>query len=249
MLTSRQLDEFHRNGHLTVGDILSTAEIDVIVRDAQEWGEELLAALTSDEAQWYLETHDHSERRVLRKMDNPVFHRSAFRDLAANVRLVTSVEQLIGSGVIAFFSQIFCKPPEVGGPKPVHQDNFYFGPEPADSMLTAWVAMDDATEENGCLQYGDGSHLRGLLPHTAPEDRPFDLRVSPETMAAFPMVPAPVPRGGVSFHHGLTLHQSGRNSSPHPRRAVAIHYLRSNAKLAHPALAYDDSLFVSIPSS
>ena len=92
--------------------------------------------------------------------------------------LVEAVEQLIGEGVTLFFSQVFCKPPEVGGPKPVHQDNFYFAPSDTDALLTTWIALDAATEENGCLYYGLGSHHEPVLEHTAPEDAPFNLQVS-----------------------------------------------------------------------
>ena len=62
--------------------------------------------------------------------------------------------QLLGDDLCVFFSQVFMKPPGVGGPKPIHQDNFYFGPDDEDAMLTAWVALDEATTENGCLNYG-----------------------------------------------------------------------------------------------
>jgi phytanoyl-CoA hydroxylase len=247
MLSPQQVESFAVAGHLTVDGLFSASDISIAVNDTNEWGDEILAKMTPEEAQWYLEPGNADARR-LRKMDNPVFHRPVFRQIASHRLLVEIVEQLIGPGLVAFFSQIFCKPPEVGGPKPVHQDNYYFGPEPADAMLTAWVALDDASIENGCLHYGKGSHLSGLFRHTAPDDRPFDLQVSPDDVARFEMTPAPVMRGGVSFHHGLTLHQSGQNKSPHPRRAVAIHYLKSTAKLVAPALEYDDSLFISIPT-
>ena len=61
--------------------------------------------------------------------------------------LVALVEQLIGPGVSVYFSQIFFKPPEGGGPKPAHQDNFYFGPTDPEGMVTAWIALDDALQQ------------------------------------------------------------------------------------------------------
>ena len=44
-------------------------------------------------------------------------------------------------------------------PKPAHQDNFYFGPTDIEGVVTAWIALDDATLENGCLYFGDGTNL------------------------------------------------------------------------------------------
>ncbi|MBC8327032.1 MAG: phytanoyl-CoA dioxygenase family protein [Verrucomicrobia subdivision 3 bacterium] len=57
---------------------------------------------------------------------------------------------------------------------------------------------------------------------------------------------APVPRGGVSIHHGNTLHQSSANRSDQPRRAVTFHFLRNDARLVNPALAYDPAQAVRI---
>ena len=121
----------------------------------------------------------------------------------------------------------------------MHQDNFYFAPSDTDALLTTWIALDEATEENGCLHYGLGSHREPVLEHTAPEDAPFNLQVSADAAKKYPMTSAPVPRGGVSIHHGNTLHQSSANRSAHPRRAVTFHFLRNDAKLVDPALPYD----------
>ena len=74
------------------------------------------------------------------------------------------VESIIGPGVSVYFSQIFFKPPEGGGPKPAHQDNYYFGPNDPEGVVTAWVALDDATLENGCLYFGEGTQPRPGVP-------------------------------------------------------------------------------------
>jgi ectoine hydroxylase-related dioxygenase (phytanoyl-CoA dioxygenase family) len=58
------------------------------------------------------------------------------------------------------------KPPTCGTAKPLHQDNYFFECTPHDSVLTAWIALDDATLENGCLHYIDGTHRGPLIPHT-----------------------------------------------------------------------------------
>ena len=60
------------------------------------------------------------------------------------------------------------------------------------------------------------------------------------------MTPAPVPRGGVSFHHGSTIHQSGPNLSTRWRRACALHYVNHDTFFEHPALPYDHALKLKI---
>jgi ectoine hydroxylase-related dioxygenase (phytanoyl-CoA dioxygenase family) len=152
------------------------------------------------------------------------------------------VEQFLGKGVSVYFSQIFFKPPEGGGPKPAHQDNFYFGPTDIEGVVTAWIALDDATLENGCLYFGDGTNQGPVYPHFAPENEPFNLQLPSAILDKQPMQPAPVRKGGVSFHHGNTFHQSGPNHSNKWRRACALHYVRNDVEFATPALPYDHSL-------
>lgn len=245
MLSDLQNKQFQDTGHVTVPNVFDAAMLASALAEIDVWGREFLEELPSDKRQWYLEKADTSGT-ILRKLDEPVFHRPLFRAMAESDYLISIVEQLIGAGVSVFFSQVFCKPPEVGGSKPVHQDNFYFGPDDLDATLTVWIALDDATLENGCLYYGDGSHRGPVYEHTAPPDEPFNLQIPPSKITDYNMTPAPVSAGGISFHHGNTWHQSSSNTSSRARRAVAMHFLRNDAKLVTPALTYDDSVVVKI---
>ncbi|MGE0725745.1 MAG: phytanoyl-CoA dioxygenase family protein, partial [Alphaproteobacteria bacterium] len=155
---------FRDAGHLTVEGVFAPSEMEAAIRDAEQWGEGFLADLPPAQRRWYVDGGV-TARTVLRKLDNPHHARPVFAALARDPRLVGLVEALIGPGVSLCFSQIFFKPPEGGGPKPMHQDNFYFGPRDPDGLVTAWVALDDATVENGCLFFGEGSHRRPLEPH------------------------------------------------------------------------------------
>ena len=232
-------------GHLTVPGLFDAHAAQALVEDIQCWGEQFLAALPPERRAWYLDGGVEA-RTVLRKLANPHHHRAAVRRLAATPALVDIVESLIGPGVSVYFSQIFFKPPEGGGPKPAHQDNYYFGPNDLDGVVTAWVALDDATLENGCLYFGDGSHRGPVYAHVAPPDEPYNLQLPPEILQRQPMTPAPVMRGGVSFHHGNTFHQSGPNLSTRWRRACALHYVNAHTFFEHPALPYDDTLKLRI---
>lgn len=243
-LTPLQIDTYQSTGHLTVPGALNEAGIARLIDDIGAWSDEVLAAMDAKQRAWYLERG--SSTPLLRKLDDPVFHRQAFRDLAASEPLLTYVEQLIGPGVSVYFSQVFMKPPGVGGPKPVHQDNFYFGPNDLDGVITAWIALDEATIENGCLYYGEGTQRGEVYPHIAPPDEPFNLQLPADIAQRFEMTPAPVPAGGVSFHHGNTFHQSSDNRSTKPRRAIALHYVNHHTRFVNPALPYDDSKVVRV---
>lgn len=244
-LTLEQQAEYRRVGHLTVPEVFTPARMDAAVADAEAWGRDFVAGLDAADRDWYLERAVGAPD-VLRKLDQPVFHRPAFRALAGDEALLAMVADLIQRPAGVAFSQIFFKPPHGGGPKPVHQDNFYFGPNDREGMVTAWVALDAATIENGCLYFGDGSNNGPVYEHVAPADEPFNLQVPAEEAARHPMTPAPVPKGGVSFHHGNTLHQSSDNNSDTWRRAVAIHYYAAGTDLTTPALRYDRDKFVTL---
>ena len=232
---------YRHQGHLTVNGVFTAAQMDAVIRDIEQWGETFLAELPPDKRAWFIDGGV-SARTVLRKLDNPHHHRDAVQRLARDPTLVGLVERFLGTGVSVYFSQIFFKPPEGGGPKPAHQDNFYFGPTDLEGVVTAWIALDDATLENGCLYFGDGTNQGPVYPHFAPESEPFNLQLPPAILDKQPMQPAPVRKGGVSFHHGNTFHQSGPNHSTQWRRACALHYVRNDVEFATPALPYDHSL-------
>jgi len=238
------LEEYKIKGHTTVAGVFSAAEMDALIEDIGRWGEEFLRELPPAQRRWYVDGGVKA-REVLRKLDNPHFHRESIRRLARDARLVSLVEGVIGRGVSVYFSQIFFKAPEGGGPKPPHQDNFYFGPRDPQALITAWVAFDDANVENGCMYFGEGTQLAPLLPHVAPADEPFNLQV-PQAAAMPAMTAAPVPKGGVSLHHGGVLHQSGQNHSQRWRRACALHYVSNDNAFEHPALPYDATMFLRI---
>jgi ectoine hydroxylase-related dioxygenase (phytanoyl-CoA dioxygenase family) len=240
-LSAADVAIYRHAGHLTVPAVFSAEQAEGVVQDIQAWGEQFLGALPADQRAWYIDGGV-TARNVLRKLDNPHHHRPSVQRLARDDNLVSLVEALIGPGVSVYFSQIFFKPPEGGGPKPAHQDNFYFGPTDRDGVVTAWVALDDATLENGCLHFGEGTQFGPVYEHEAPADEPYNLQLPAAILQRQPMSPAPVPRGGVSFHHGNTFHASGPNLSRHWRRACALHYVRNDVEFATPALPYDHAL-------
>ena len=250
-LSGAEISDFNTKGHVTVNDVLSLQKVEALLADIDRWSAEVLAGMKESDREWYLDRSvgqgDGAEKgAVLRKLDDPVFFRPAFRALASDPKLVAMVESVIGPGLSVAFSQVFMKPGRGGGPKPLHQDNFYFGPTHLDGMLSAWVALDDADEGNGCLLFAEGSHREPVHQHAAPEDEPFNLQLSDEIVARYPLTAAPVGRGGVSFHHGNVYHSSSQNTSDRPRREVALHYVNGETRFDTPAWSFDSAHVVPI---
>ncbi|MCZ7649336.1 MAG: phytanoyl-CoA dioxygenase family protein [Planctomycetota bacterium] len=110
-----------------------------------------------------------------------------------------------------------------GNEVPWHQDTSYWGQE---KRMTCWLAIDDATPENGCMRMIPGSHRKGQLKFTPTrfEGVGQDLLRADEVNEDT-QVYVPVRAGCASFHHPLTLHASSPNRSGKSRRALAITYL------------------------
>jgi ectoine hydroxylase-related dioxygenase (phytanoyl-CoA dioxygenase family) len=87
-----------------------------------------------------------------------------FRALAQDPSLVAVVEELIGPAVI-FRDVLIGKPPARGAVVHYHQDAAYWDVDPPEKALSAWIALDDAPQEAGCLTVYPGTQ-RGPVEHT-----------------------------------------------------------------------------------
>ena len=111
--------------------------------------------------------------------------------------------------------------------------------------LTCWIALDDATRENGCLQYVPGSHRWNLLPRTglAGTMDAIESLLTAEQRAAFSPVAIELTRGHASFHHPLMIHGSSANVSDRPRRGAVINVIRDGVRSAS-----DEPLLDGVPA-
>lgn len=147
-------------------------------------------------------------------------------DVLWNPRFLVAASQLLGNVSVRFWhDQIFWKPPRQGGVVAWHQDYSYWTRTKPIAHLTCWCGLDDSTKENGCLQYIAGSHKWGLLPKPviAGELQGIKDFLNDEQKKQFEKPQyAEVKAGEAIFHHSLTLHGSGANTSAKPRRAFVV---------------------------
>jgi phytanoyl-CoA hydroxylase len=160
-------------------------------------------------------------------------------------RVLDVVQALVGPDVLAMQTMLFLKPPGGAG-QGYHQDSFYI-PTIPDTLIGAWIALDDADEENGCLWVRDGSQHEPIYPDTAHaginhgdtlRNLPIvtgqshtDTKENGLTPIAnrYQEVPAVVQSGDVVFFGGHVIHRSHRNrSQTRFRRSFVSHY--SNAR-------------------
>ncbi len=128
-------------------------------------------------------------------------------------------------------SMFFAKPPGKPG-QAWHQDEIFI-PTRDRSLCGAWIAIDDATVDNGCLWVVPGSHGPGVLYPQAEHGRPDEFDVSPESVGFDDSAEMPVElrAGSVLFFNGYLLHRSRKNVSSRYRRALVSHYMTAQSLL------------------
>jgi ectoine hydroxylase-related dioxygenase (phytanoyl-CoA dioxygenase family) len=166
------------------------------------------------------------------KIDNSYWSDSVLAKLALHPTIGAIAARLAeASGIRLWHDQLLYKPPQKSAQANAvgwHQDWHYWQcAEPA-NMLTAWVALVDVDEQNGCMEMVPGSHQWGLLPESDFFEQDLEkLQQSIErnTGKPFNTIQAKLPAGAVSFHHCLTIHGSRPNLSSGPRVSLVIHML------------------------
>ena len=83
-----------------------------------------------------------------------------FEGLIRDTRLLDAIESLIGPNIRLVHFQGLYKPPHTGGNVDWHQDDYYFGVNKKDAVASCWLALDDATVDNGCMWVVPGAHRR-----------------------------------------------------------------------------------------
>lgn len=167
----------------------------------------------------------------LRKIDNAWWADPTFASLATDPRLGQVAAELLGTDHVRLWQdQLLLKPP--GGPAETtigwHQDWASWNTVASHgAFVTAWVAFDDVDDTNGAMQMVPGSHRWGLLPEAGnffatDRDRQLEGLASHGHAEARSVV---LEAGQVSFHHPLTFHGSGANTSDRMRRSLAIHFV------------------------
>lgn len=131
-------------------------------------------------------------------------------------------------------SQVIFKPPGIGGEVRWHQDATFFETAPQ-TVTTFWIALEDATRDNGCLWVAPGGHRGPLRERFVREDvqgRPV-LRTEPLDATPWPApgegLPLEVAAGTLVAFHGLLPHGSAANRSAVSRMACTLHVTDARA--------------------
>ncbi len=135
-------------------------------------------------------------------------------------RALAFARQLLGEDMVVDFDMLIDKAPHTDAPTPWHQDEAYWIDMPDKRAVSCWVALDEATVDNGCMWFVPGSHHLPLRPHrqTGKGGALACDAVEAEAVAV------PLRPGSCTFHHGRTVHYSRGNATDNHRRAFIINF-------------------------
>ena len=218
-LSRAQVESYERDGFLSPVAALSRDEAAACLRKLVAFEQTVGGPLTSDQT----DARYRSRTHVLL---------SWVHGLTRHPAILDAVEDLIGPNILVYTSTWFIKEPESAAIAAWHQDATYFGLRPY-VHVTAWLALTDATADNGCMEFLPGSHQGGQRPHRAGVVAGSVNRAGQAIVGEVddkPAVHAPLRAGEFSLHHTLCLHRSQPNQSSGRRVGLAISYVPTSVR-------------------
>jgi len=157
------------------------------------------------------------------------------RDFSASAVFQDLCHDLIGPDARLYWDQAVYKKPEYPKPFPWHQDNGYTYIEPQ-AYLTCWLALNDATVDNGCPWVIPGGHLRGTLAH-----RESKLGYVCREHDGAEAVAVPVRAGSIVVFSSLMPHRTGPNVTSGVRKSYILQYAPDGARVVQTGALCDAS--------
>jgi phytanoyl-CoA hydroxylase len=229
-VTPQQVEQYQRDGYLVFEELFRPEEVAALLARLEELVLERVprpagVRMQIEPAVQRGEASAASPLEALRKVEGLVEHDERFGALARDPRILDVMAALIGPDIKLFRDALMMKPPRHGSAKPYHQDSAYWSIDPPE-LVSVWMALDDATLENGCMRVLPGSHIRGVMEH----QHLADYQVDEAELDTSGEVAVPLKAGGCLFFHSLLLHATAPNHSPHPRRSMIVSAMSARSR-------------------
>jgi ectoine hydroxylase-related dioxygenase (phytanoyl-CoA dioxygenase family) len=216
-LTPEQVRQFDTDGYTVVPRLLDEIELTGVRTEIDRFDAEFDARLSESD-----QPAGMSEKGAMSFIPNLVARSPLLAQFVRHPTLLAIAADLLGPDVDLYWDQAVYKRPERPQRFPLHQDTGYQLTEPED-FLSCWIALTDATPENGCLMLAPGLHRHGTLRHVHVEPQGWEecLLDSPPELVA-----APLPAGGAVVFSSLTPHTTEANTTDGIRKGYLILYAR-----------------------
>ena len=221
-------EEFNKDGYVFIPGFLTADEVKKISENFNRVIEDVVPGMPENSVFY----ENKEDTATLKQLMNLHVYDPFFKDVLVKSRFKELAELLLEDKVIGKNLEYFNKPRIIGKPTPPHQDGYYFMLNPS-VAVTMWMALEPADEENGCVKYIKGSHLKGMRLHGRTKTLGFSQGIvdfgTDEDRAnevAFPAKP-----GDLLVHHSLTIHRAGGNTcETRSRKALGLIYFGKLAK-------------------
>ena len=217
VISDTEVASFHRDGYVLVRSMLDSEEVGLLGRAAKE--DRIL-----DEHSFGRSDGEGGTVR-LSLWNHPT--ETIYGMIGRCESIVGSMEKLLGGEVYHYHSKMIMKDPLVGGAWTWHQDYGYWYQNGIlfPLLASAFIAVDRAIRENGCLQVVRGSHHLGRIDHVLTgEQAGADSDRVQEILKRLELVYVEMEPGDVILFHANTLHRSDQNKSKNPRWSMICSY-------------------------
>ena len=217
---------YHQHGYLAVRQAFTPTEIqnaiDGLVSLIMGRRPDFKHVYFEGKAKEILATLGPEQRQdAVRKLGLFVDFDERLKAISHHPKMLAALQPLLHGAEPAMFQDMaLIKPPRLGREKPWHQDKAYFDYPIGTPIVGVWIALDEATVENGCMQILPGRHKEGPILHFQRRD----WQICDHTILGTKSVAVPLKPGGLLFFDGLLPHGTPHNSSDNRRRALQFHY-------------------------
>jgi ectoine hydroxylase-related dioxygenase (phytanoyl-CoA dioxygenase family) len=210
------IDFFHANGYLVLRDLIDRETVksyqkiyDDFVSGAIDVGANRRDLKGEDQG---------SKSESITQIMVPSKYNPGLLESAYYVKIRSISKELLGEDLEIDFDMFINKPPHSDAPTPWHQDCAYWIEMPDKRAVSAWMPLDEAHLDNGCMWYVPGSHLKPMRKHASTaKNEALICQGSEDEAIAVPLEP-----GSCVLHHGATVHYSRGNTSGDNRRAMIV---------------------------
>lgn len=216
-VSSSLRDQFLEDGFLMPVDVFTTEEVTAHRQELERLEKNLSSISVGNKSQL---NYPH----VLFRFAN---------SMVRNPRLLDVAESILGPDILIWGSTFFIKEPETESFVSWHQDMKYWGLSDTNGQVSAWIALNEVDQKNGCMQFLPKSHHGEMLNHRdtfsetniLTRGQEADIEIDADQVLHVELAP-----GQASFHHGKLLHASPPNRSTRRRIGLAVQFIAPHVR-------------------
>ena len=222
-----KVNYFNQNGFVVIKNILKKNQINNLLHEIEKIKQK---ALNTKNKRYF---HLTSDKKINTIHNIQKFYKSKIlENLSKNKKIQKFLKLVLSRNLSVRNLEFFLKPKKTGMASPIHQDNFFWNIADA-KAINVWVALSNASKQNGGVYYLKKSHKIGLIDHVSSfmkgtsQKIPFQKIKNKKFEKFYP----DLKKGDCIIHHCEVIHGSKKNNSNNDRVGIAISYKNKSSKI------------------